>query len=79
MDWWELIRVYNGIMRRYRALQDTSRTRDFMYLSAHWDSQRNGELPKTAAEWSPHSWDPVVSKEWLEREQEACKSLLYQS
>lgn len=76
LDWWEAIRIYNGIMRRYRVIQDTSRTRDFMYLSAHWDDKKNGELPKTAQEWCPHSWDPRVSEEYEKKEYEASMALL---
>lgn len=77
MDYWEAIRIYNGIQRRYRIVRETSRQHDFMYLCAHWDS-KNGPLPKSAYEWFPFPWDPVISDEWKRWERDSAMKLLNQ-
>lgn len=71
-----MIRIYNGIQRRYRVLHDTSRTRDFMYLTAHWDKKENGEPPRSPQEWAPHPWDPVISADWENKEHERAMEIL---
>lgn len=57
------MRIYNGILRRYRIQRETSRQHDYMYLCAHWDEKENGPKPKSAYEWFPFPWDPKIDEE----------------
>lgn len=75
LDYWEAIRIYNGIQRRYRIQRETSRQHDFMYLCAHWDS-KNGPMPKSAYEWFPFPWDPVIDEKKQQEEHDDMMAML---
>lgn len=74
MKLWEIIRIYNGIQRRYRVLREESRMLAYIYTVAH--ISKESDKPKSAYDYLPFPWDPVENPKWREWLMAANKKLL---
>lgn len=63
MKLWEIIRIYNGIQRRYRVIREESRILAYIYTSAHVEEKNK---PNSAYDYLPFPWDPVENPKWRE-------------
>lgn len=76
MKLWEIIRIYNGIQRRYRVVREEARMLAYIYTVAH--IEKESDKPDSVYDYLHFPWDPVKNPKWKEWMIEEHKKLLNQ-